>query len=248
MKMKSTLKSIFSLALALVSIATAAQEQKKADTIVPRTERYGLRIGTDLYKLARSVYDKGYKGFEITGDYRYSKRLFISGEIGNENKTTNEPQLNFTTRGTYFKAGADYNIYENWLDMENVITLGLRYGASSFSQELNSYQIYIPNPYFENAGPVSELKKFNGLSAQWVEFVMGMKAEVFDNIFIGLSLRLNRLVASKKPENFDNLYIPGFNRTYEGNIGVGFNYTLSYFIPLYKKKNLPKPEEKAKEK
>jgi hypothetical protein len=32
------------------------------------------------------------------------------------------------------------------------------------------------------------------------------------------------------------LYIPGFNRTYDGDFGVGFNYTVSYFIPLYKKK------------
>ncbi|WP_395076160.1 DUF6048 family protein, partial [Flavobacterium sp.] len=35
---------------------------------------------------------------------------------------------------------------------------------------------------------------------------------------------------------FDNLYIPGFNRTYDGKFGVGWNYTISYFIPLYKSK------------
>ena len=35
--------------------------------------------------------------------------------------------------------------------------------------------------------------------------------------------------------NFDNLYIPGFNRTYEGKFGAGFNYSVSYFLPLYKK-------------
>jgi hypothetical protein len=39
-----------------------------------------------------------------------------------------------------------------------------------------------------------------------------------------------------KAENFENLYIPGFNRTYDGDFGVGFNYTVSYFIPIYKRK------------
>ena len=34
------------------------------------------------------------------------------------------------------------------------------------------------------------------------------------------------------------LYIPGFNRTYDGSFGVGFNYTVSYFIPIYKKKTI----------
>ena len=246
MKMTYMLKFIGSVAFLLTFVTASAQEKKVADSIPVKTDRYGIRVGVDLYKIARSIYDKDYKGFEITGDYRYSKRIYIAGEIGNENKTADEPQLNFTTKGTYFKVGADYNIYENWLDMENMITLGLRYGVSSFSQELNSYSIYIPNPYFDNSNDAMTPKSFDGLSAHWLEFVAGVKAEVFDNVFVGFSLRLNRLVANKKPSGFDNLYIPGFNRTYEADFGVGFNYTVSYFIPLYKKKNLPKVEEEKK--
>lgn len=248
MKKMYMLKFIGSLTFTLVSTTLFAQETVKKDSVLPRTERYGLRVGADLYKIARSVYDDDYKGFEITADYRYSKRIYIAGEIGNENKTTDEPQFNFTTKGTYFKVGADYNIYENWLDMENMITLGLRYGVSSFSQELNSYSIYNPNPYFNNDGSTAMLRSFDGLSAHWLEFVAGVKAEVLDNIFVGFSLRLNRLVSNKKPENFDNLYIPGFNRTYEADFGVGFNYTVSYFIPLYKKKEKPNSDAEVKAK
>ncbi|MEZ0004880.1 hypothetical protein ABH942_000223 [Flavobacterium sp. 28YEA47A] len=245
--MKYTLKSIFNLALVLISLSAFAQDKKK-DTVVPRTERYGLRVGTDLYKIARSIYDSDYKGFEITGDYRLTQKIYIAGEIGNENKTTDEPQLNFTTKGTYFKAGFDYNIYKNWLDMENMITLGMRYGFSSFTQELNSYSIYNPHPYFDESDVITVSRKYSGLSAHWVEFVAGIKAEVFDNFFMGFTLRMNRLVSNKKPSDFDNLYIPGFNRTYDGDFGVGFNYTVSYFIPIYKKQNLPKTEDKDKDK
>ncbi len=79
-------------------------------------------------------------------------------------------------------------------------------------------------------------KEYSGLTASWIEVVGGVKAELFDNLFLGFSTRLNYLVSNKKPENFDNLFIPGFNRTYEGKFGVGFNYSLSYFIPLYKSK------------
>lgn len=245
--MKPTLKSTFSLALLLISLSASAQEKKK-DTLIPKTDRYGLRVGTDLYKIARSVYDEDYKGFEITGDYRLTEKIYFAGEIGNENKTTDEPQLNFTTKGTYFKAGIDYNIYKNWLDMENMITLGVRYGFSSFTQELNSYTIYNSDPYFGGQELITVPRKFDGLSAHWVELVAGMKAELFDNLFLGFSVRLNRLVTDKKPQDFDNLYIPGFNRTYDSNIGVGFNYTISYFIPIYKKQNKPKTEEeKVKE-
>jgi hypothetical protein len=134
--------------------------------------------------------------------------------------------------------------------MENIISVGLRYGVSSFSQTLNSYDLYNPNHYFEDAPTIYPNQKFNGLSAQWIEVVAGMKAEVFNNVFVGFSFRLNRLVTQKQPDNFENLYIPGFNRTYNGDFGVGFNYTVSYFIPLYKStvKAKAKADDKAKTK
>ncbi len=243
MKMKYTSAFIFSL---LCCVCWA--QEKKTDSLPAKTERYGVRVGIDLYKLARSVYDSDYKGLELTGDYRLTKKFWLAGELGNEKKTTNDDQLNFTTKGTFFKVGFDYNAYENWLDMENQITIGLRYGVSSFSQQLNSYSIYDPNHYFSEPPIIVSGEKFNGLSAGWIEVVAGIKAEIFNNLYIGFSLRLNRLVSNKKPDNFDNLYIPGFNRTYNGDFGAGFNYTVSYFIPIYKKtvKAAKKAEKKKK--
>ncbi len=226
--------SIFIFSFWLISCGSLLAQEVKKDSVPVKTERYGLRVGADLYKIARSIYDDDYKGLELVGDYRLTKKFYIAGEIGNENKTTDEEQLNFTTKGTYFKVGFDYNTYENWLDMENVISIGLRYGVSTFTQELNSYSIYNPNPYFGEAPVIVSGQKFDGLSASWVEVVVGVKVEVFRNIFVGFSARINRIVSNKEPENFSNLYIPGFNRTYEGDFGVGFNYTVSYFIPLYK--------------
>lgn len=233
--MKHTLKSIFSSALLLVSLTTLAQEKTKDTIKTPKTERYGVRVGVDLHRLAKSFYDDNYKGFEVVGDYRLTKKIYIAGELGNEKKTVDDDQLNFTTNGSYFKVGFDYNTYENWLDMENMIYAGMRYGVSSFSQELNSYTVYNTNPYFGQT-TLTPGTKYNGLNASWIEVVGGMKAELFNNLYLGFSVRLNYLVSNKKPENFDNLYIPGFNRTYDGNFGAGFNYTISYFIPLYKSK------------
>jgi hypothetical protein len=171
----------------------------------------------------------------------------LAAEVGNENKTTEDERLNTTAKGTYLKAGFDYNGYENWLNMENIISIGMRYGLSSFSQQLNSYKIYNANPYFGQVPAITSGAKYSGLTASWIEVVAGVKAKVFNNVFVGFSLRLNALVSNKKPDNFDNLYIPGFNRTYNGTFGVGFNYTVTYFIPFYKKKTtaiVPKKVEK----
>lgn len=240
-------KSIFSLLL-LASFSAFAQEVKPKDSVpatVPvKTERYGLRIGADLYRPARSLYEDGFKGFEVIADYRLTKKIYFAGELGNADYTLDDDQVNFTTKGSYFKVGFDYNAYENWLDMENMIYVGLRYGFSTFSQNLNSYTIYDANDYFDDVVVYPD-QKFGGLSAHWVEVVGGLKAEVFDNLFLGVNVRLNILLTETKPDNFANLYIPGFNRTYEGNFGAGFSYTVSYFIPFYKKKELlPKPAKK----
>lgn len=243
--MRHISKFIFSSALIMLSFLGQAQavkktigvaEQSKAkDSIPPKTERYGIRFGVDLFKLTRSFYEKDYRGLELVGDYRLTRKYYIAAEIGNENKTVDDDQLNFTTKGTYVRVGFDYNTYQNWLDMENMIYVGLRYGVSSFSQTLNSYTTYNPNPYFVQTPLVIDSgEKFNGLSAQWLEVVVGVKAKVFNNLYAGFSVRMNRLISQKIPNNFDNLYIPGFNRTYNGNFGVGFNYTISYFLPLYK--------------
>lgn len=243
--MKHTSKFTFSIVLILLSFLVNAQ-QKKTDSIPTKIERYGIRFGADLFKLTRSFYDENYKGLELVGDYRITKNYYLAAELGNEDKTTTDDRLNFSTKGTYIKAGFDYNFYENWLDMRNMVFIGMRYGASTFSQQLNSYKLYNTSTYFPEAPTVISGEKFNGLSAQWVEVVLGMKAEVLKNIYVGFSVRMNRLLSNSKPANFDNLYIPGFNRTYNGDFGVGFNYSVSYFLPLYKTKSSPKKEVNKK--
>ncbi|MEO0037640.1 MAG: hypothetical protein RIQ59_851 [Bacteroidota bacterium] len=239
--MKYILKCFFSLFLVLCSLTTLAQKAAindstalKKDSVKPKTERYGLRVGVDMYKFTRSLYDKNYKGLELVGDFKFTRRHYLAAEIGNENITVADDQLNFTTNGTYLKVGFDYNSYENWLGMNNMIYVGMRYGVSAFNQTLNSYSIYYANNYFPKPN-IESGEKFDGLSAQWLEVVAGVKAELIRNLYLGFSFRMNHLISNKTPENFDNLYIPGFNRTYEGKFGAGFNYSVSYFLPLYKK-------------
>jgi hypothetical protein len=218
----------------------------KTDSIPPKKDRYGLRVGVDLFKLSRSFYDSNYKGIEFTADYRLTKRHYFAVEAGVEDKTTEDDQLVTTAKGTYIKAGLDYNLYRNWLDMENIISIGLRYGMSSFSQQMDSYKVYDAYPYWGDMSWVTSGENHTGLIAGWAEAVAGLKVKVFNNVFVGFSLQMKVLLFDTKPGDYDNLYIPGFNRTYDGKIGAGFNYSVSYFIPLYKRIVIPKIIPKKK--
>lgn len=254
MKLQHMLRYIISsIALLMFSIA-AAQNDTEATTAkdsVPAKDNYGLRIGLDLSKPIRMLIEKDYRGFEVVGDFRLTKRFYLAAELGNEKKTVDDDQQNFTTEGSYIKLGFDFNAYKNWLGMENVIHAGLRYGYSTHKQTLNSYRIYQNNQLLETEESLlitDNPREFSSLNAHWIEVVAGVKVKVYNNIYLGFSLRLNRLLSAKDPENFENLFIPGFNKvTSDSNIGAGFNYTVTYNIPIYKKEKVKKEAEEENE-
>lgn len=235
MKMKLTLLFFISLFF-LPPFSVKAQEENIIvnDTVV-KNNKYGLRLGLDLSKPLRSFLDNEYSGFEIMGDFRISHRFSIAAELGTEKDYWSESNLVSSSNGSYFKIGADFNAYNNWLGMNNAIVTGLRYGFSTFDQKLINYSIYTGDTTFPGT-TITESIEFNGLNAHWVEFVFGVKTEIYTNLFLSIQLQLKHLITEDKPENFDNLYIPGFNRTYDfSEFGVGFGYGVSYLIPIFKK-------------
>ncbi|MCF7569393.1 DUF6048 family protein [Sabulilitoribacter arenilitoris] len=225
--------------LLLFCVPVNAQNNSIPDTVsdsIKIKQKYGLRIGGDFGKLIRTALDDEYSGFEVLADYRIKKNLYLAGEIGVEEKNNTTEFIDITTSGSYFKAGIDYNSYQNWLDMDNMIFFGFRVGASAFSQTLNSFTVYNTNQYWGNQFTSNITKEFNGLTAIWAELIVGLKAELFNNLYMGLNVQLKVLASETEPENFQNIYIPGFNKTYDSSgIGVGYSYTISYRIPLYKK-------------
>lgn len=227
-----------SLSVETAAIDTLQVQETNQDSAVYK-QRYGLRIGIDISKPIRSFLEDDYQGLELLADFRISHNVYIAGALGNEEKTTQEDNYNFTTSGSYLKVGLDWNTYENWYGMENIINLGFRVGASTFSQTLNSYQIYNTNQYWEEiqSGITGEdmLGEYSGLNALWAEIVVGIKVELFRNVFMGASVNLNYLINNTEAGNFPNLFIPGFNKVTDGSkFGVGYNYSISYLIPIFK--------------
>jgi len=225
------LKYSISIILFLFSFSLFSQEKEKDTTAYK--DRYGLRVGIDIFQPIYSLFEEDRKGLEFVADYRVSKRFFIATEFGYTEAITKEDFFEAYTNGQYLKIGADFNAYKNMLGLENMIVVGLRYAYSSFDQTLNEYTInaspFLPEQTNSNA------TNYDGLNAQWIEFVFGIKAEIAHNIFMGFSFRGNQLINTKEPENFKNLFIPGFNKVYLNDNGFSFNYTISYLIPLYRK-------------
>ncbi|MDG2193984.1 MAG: DUF6048 family protein [Polaribacter sp.] len=214
-------------------VATGVAQEQTKDTITYKTS-YGLRVGIDISKPILGLIDSKNSGFEIVGDYRFSKNLYIATELGYKNKTSIEDYTNSTAKGSYLKLGVNYNTYKNWLDMNNEVYLGFRYGFSIFDQTLNSYTSNTGSTYFPGELNTNS-STTTGLNAHWTEFVLGLKVETFKNLFLGFSVSYKIMMSLQNPENFKTLYVPGFNRVFESETGFGFNYTISYTIPFVHK-------------
>ncbi|WP_190808277.1 DUF6048 family protein [Flagellimonas sp. S3867] len=243
--------SFFCFAISFTGICQDKPIDLQPKDTVEYKQEYGLRAGVDISKLVLSFADEDYTGLELVGDYRLTQKLYLAAELGNEEKTQNEGLgntllYNYTSSGSYLKVGAEINSYENWFGMNNSITIGGRYAVASFSQTLNEYNIFDSNRFFNPDGflaGVQNSEEFSGLTASWLEFVAGVKVELFANIYVGMSARLGFLVTNKEEERFPNLWIPGFNKVTDGsNFGVNYNYSISYLIPFYKKSNKKKEE------
>ena len=230
---------LFTISLLAAVHWTTAQEiveEEVVDTLKKREKKpYTIRFGLDLSKPFMAQLDNGYFGLELVGDIRLFSEFYGAIELGNEKKTQQSEQINYTTTGNYIKLGFDYNLFKNWKGMNNAIYLGLRIGNSFHKQKVNEYEPYQINHYWPaeiiKKGP--EIREQDALSARWVEVITGIKVKMINNIYMGFSLRLNRLMSDIRPDNFDNLYIPGFNKKTDENVwGAGFNYTITYAIPV----------------
>ena len=232
-------KYITSLFLFLAFTVSFSQEKELGDSVIENDSivyktPYGLRLGIDISKPIKSSLNNSFSGFELVADYRISKRIFIATEIGFEKENTIEDFTNSTSRGNYIRVGLNFNAYDNWLDMNNEIFTGFRYGLGLFDQTLNSRTPNVNNLYFPSEVINISLTE-SDLTAHWTEFVVGIKAETLKNLFVGASVSYKILLSINDPTNFKSLFAPGFNRIFESGTGFGFNYTISYLIPFTKK-------------
>ena len=197
-----------------------------------------IRLGIDIFKPIKSSSDGDNLNYEIVGDLQITENLYLAAEYGLTDRLIEDENINFNSNGSFLRFGFDYNMFKNWVGMDNSIFLGLRYGSSNFSNKIESYNVRNSDAYFSNFVDNNyQTIDHSNLTGNWLEIVAGVKVETFNNVYLGFSLRLNKLLSTQKPENFDNLYIPGFNKVTDDNtFGSGFNYTLTYSIPLRKKK------------
>jgi hypothetical protein len=192
-----------------------------------------VRVGGDVLGLARTAIDKNRDPWEVQAEIDIH-RYFLAAEFGGEVARYTDDDYKYKSEGTYWRFGADINIIPREA-FGSVLYFGLRYGKSTFSEELLGT---VNDPVWGDL----EIESYNDMAvAEWYEIVTGMKAKVWKNLYMGYALRVK---ASLKIENSAELeiepfQIPGYGLGTQ-DFFFGINYYIAWRFQFQKKYMVPK--------
>lgn len=229
----NTFKCICLLISLLLFAPMQAQEKKQN----PETETekkplfQGVGIAVDLGGIGNKLFGGTYMSSEVAAEVNLLNRYMPVVEIGYgvSNMTDEDKNISYKASAPYFRVGMNYNFMHN-KDTYSIIYGGLRYGFSSFSFDISAPDLQ--DPVWGGSTPFH----YEGLSctAQWVEIVAGIRAQIWKNLHMGWAVRYKRLLSYTEHPNADPHYIPGYG-VYD-NVKFGFTYNIIYYLPLSKKK------------
>ena len=202
-----------------------------------QTWRYeGPRVGLDLSRFLLPYMGSAKRnGWEIQGDIPYKGNYFPTFETGMQWLDDKHDNYHYKNNGTYARLGIDMNIvkFESLKD-HDIVFLGVRYGYSAFKQSTDSI---LTTNYW---GAKTTSLPSHQMSAQWAEFVFGMKGELFPNLFFGWTVRAKFPFYVTKDQNIDPYIIPGIGKIANGK-AFDFSVGVYYRFPIFKSKSIPKP-------
>jgi hypothetical protein len=217
----------YSFSLLLFLWAGAAFSQ--TDTVKTRT--VDARIGFDVSKLALFYLQPERKTFEGSLDMELFPNVYPTVELGvNTIRLHQDTLFNYYSTGSYGRIGVDYNlIHPKGANDKDMFMGGIRFGYAFYTDHADS--IRIRDSYwgdFHGSLPSTDM------NAEWIELLAGLKTEVIKNFYLGCSIRCRVLLAKTKEDMTDPYWIPGYG---SGTVKscFGFNYSIYYAIPVYKR-------------
>lgn len=232
----SILKSIYNILFLILLPFIGIGQIVDTVQIKPDWKPSRLHVGIDVSRLIGTAVQahKNSLGGMIDLDFH---RFLFAFESGIE-KITRIKTFEYTNQGTFFKWGVDYNLIPH-NKYRNIISLGLRYAKSRFSDELKFSE---ENTWFGT----QDLQFSNkNVSSHWTEILLRLNVRVWNNLLLGSILRIEMMKNISTPNQFNPFDIPGWGRNWksgtdEKTVNMGFSYYVIYNFSYREKKILPR--------
>lgn len=188
-----------------------------------------IRTGVDLSRFALPfINNYGLSGLELSIDTEIKYNFFPTVEAG-FNRVKDYTELHeYDLYGNYFRVGLNYSVtkYQHRLD-RNIFFIGARYGYSGFSHQANRISITNQWGIYDTSFPTTNL------NAHWFEGVIGLRGEVFKNLFLGFTIRVKSMITHSDYKNYTPYWVPGYGEATK-SIAIGMSYSVFYAFPLKK--------------
>lgn len=189
----------------------------------------GIMVGVDVFGFLNQALGSDARTTEVSIEANLQNRFLPIVEIGygGMDMTDDETDIHFKTSAPFVRVGMNYNVFYKKPELPGCLTVGLRYGFSSFKYDVQSPDLVDPN-WGHTQIPVdyTDVKSNVG----WLEAVVGMRANVYKNFYLGLNVRYRSRLSMTKNENSEPYYIPGYGRGKPNNFGI--TYSIIYKLPF----------------
>jgi len=218
------LKLLWSSLLIVFSLQVVAQTTER-DSLRSIRKLTGLRIGTDLIAIGKTIAQQPLQSWEISADVDLG-RYYPIIELGRWSREATLINGLYNNEGQYFRIGADINFLLKDPD-KNMFFIGVRYGRAQYSERV-SYTL-TPELFPTNQQTASN----PDATAGWVELTSGLRVKVWRGFWMGYTGRMKFLPSTRHTPGFDSYDIPGFGLPFKG-LYWGFNYQVFWRIPFKK--------------
>ncbi len=223
------MRSALFFILLLPSLAIQAQSVDTTKVYRPQAFRFGYTVSSAL----RTLIDGSITQFAGHADIPFY-RFMLAADVGYQQaeRTPREAdgvQYNYSNEGVYYKIGIDYNLVnnerENPIADRNVFYVGLHFAQALFSDESS----FMVDDLLR--GPVQQQVKNERANAWWVEGVVGTKAEITGNLYLGFNTQIRFSPSVTTSGTLDPFDIPGYGSGAR-ILRVGFEFYLLYRLRL----------------
>ncbi|PIB36506.1 hypothetical protein BFP72_14410 [Reichenbachiella sp. 5M10] len=190
-----------------------------------------LFLSADVVGMARLVSGDVQTEFQAKVDFDH---FYMAVDWGRSNLNSDGENFDYQSSGNFFRVGPQVN-FTPYSKIRSSIYFGLMYAHSSFTDEIN---YFVVGDDWDNVDLSYENK---GMSANWMEAMMGLNVRIVGPLFLGYTVRFKLAKWMSDYEVLQPYEIPGYGQADKSSV-FGFNYYITYRFGFRKKPIETKPK------
>lgn len=190
-------------------------------------------FGFDMLGPAYTVISEQRSGWELEASLDVHK-YFVVFNYGAEFFDFQKDTYDYSSDGIYWRIGADINMIPRD-EFGSLMYFGLRYSGSTLTEKMTG-------KVFDKQWGTTYFTSLNGnVNARWIEIVVGMRAKIWKELFVGYTLRLKTSLRLSGDQELETYRIPGYGLASESTFW-GLNYYISWRFKFREKYTVPQKE------